>query len=105
MELRTESKQLMTKLYRDKALDIFVRELRGDLSRLLGLKEPADLPSALHLCLKLENQAFRSFHAMNKGHQTGFRGQPQNPMNMTHTLDKHRLFPQDGIVRSNLPSS
>lgn len=52
MELGRESELVMTKLYRDKALDTFIRDLRGDLLRLLGIKEPTDLPSALHLCLK-----------------------------------------------------
>ena len=65
MELGRESERLMTKLYRDKALDTFIRGLRGDLSRLLGMKEPSDLPSALHLCLKLENQSYRSNQPMN----------------------------------------
>jgi len=56
MELEKEAEKLMTKMYRDKALDTFVRGHRGDLSRLFGMKEPTDLPAALHLCLKLENQ-------------------------------------------------
>jgi len=60
-------------MYRDKALDTFIRGLRGDLPRLLAIKEPADLPSALHYCLKLENQTYRSNHAENKGQQSGFR--------------------------------
>lgn len=36
--------QLMTKMYRHKTLDTFVRGLRDDLSRLLGMKQPTDLP-------------------------------------------------------------
>lgn len=56
MNAGTEALQLLTKTYRDKALDTFVRGLRGDLPRLLGMREPTDLPEALHLCLKLQNQ-------------------------------------------------
>jgi len=80
MELGPEAEQLMTKMYRDKALDTFVRGLRGDLSRLLGMKEPADLPAALHLCLKLENQAFRANHATNRGQQSSFKNAPSRFM-------------------------
>lgn len=73
MELSRESEQMMTKLYRDKALDTFIRGLRGDLPRLLGMKEPEDLPQALHLCLKIENQTYRSNYATGKIQSTVFR--------------------------------
>lgn len=79
MELGRESELVMTKLYRDKALDTFIRGLRGDLPRLLGIKEPTDLPSALHLCLKLENQTYRINHASDKIQQNTFRSTPQGP--------------------------
>lgn len=65
LEMGNESLTLLTKAYRDKALDTFIRGLNGDLPRLLGIREPVDLPQALHLCLKLENQSFRSNHAYN----------------------------------------
>lgn len=78
MGLGREAELLMTKMYRDKALDTFVRGLQGDLPRLLGIKEPVDLPSALHLCLKLENQNFRARHATNMGQTRQFRNQTAN---------------------------
>lgn len=53
----------MTNAYRDKALDTFVRGLRGDLPRLLSIREPTSLPQALHMCLKLENMTFRMNYA------------------------------------------
>ena len=62
MEVGAEALNLLTMTYRDKALDTFIRGLNGDLPKLLGMKEPIDLPQALHLCLKLENQKFRSNH-------------------------------------------
>ncbi len=65
MEVSAESMHLLTRTYRDKALDTFIRGLNGDLPRLLGMREPVDLPQALHLCLKLENQKFRSHYAIN----------------------------------------
>ena len=60
MKIGPEAMQLMTETYRNKALDTFIRGLRGDLPRLLGTREPTDLPQALHLCLKLENQNYRT---------------------------------------------
>jgi len=68
-----ESEHFITKMYRDKALDPFIRGLWGDLPRLLAIKEPADLPSAVHYYLKLAKQTYRSNHAANKGQQSGFR--------------------------------
>lgn len=65
MEIGDESMRLLTETYRDKALDTFIRGLNGDLPRLLGIKEPVDLPQALHFCLKLENQNFRANYANN----------------------------------------
>ena len=65
MEVSAESMHLLTRTYRDKALDTFIRGLNGDFPRLLGMREPVDLPQALHLCLKLENQKFRSHYAIN----------------------------------------
>lgn len=63
MDMSQESMNVMTQAYRDKALDTFVRGLRGDLPRLLSMKGPTDLPEALHLCLKLENVQYRVQHS------------------------------------------
>lgn len=63
MEMSQESLDIMTKSYRDKALDTFIRGLKGDLPRLLSMKEPIDLPQALHLCLKLQNVDYRIQHS------------------------------------------
>lgn len=65
MDLGQESMNVMTQAYRDKALDTFVRGLKGDLPKLLSVREPADLPQALHLCLKLQNMDYRTQHANN----------------------------------------
>ena len=44
---------LLTKNYKNKAVDTFVKGLRCDLPRLLGIREPKDIHEALHLCLNL----------------------------------------------------
>lgn len=67
MDISTDSLNNLTQVYRDKALDTFVRGLRGDLPKLLSIKEPIDLPQALHLCMKLENVDFRVQYANNQG--------------------------------------
>lgn len=55
-----ESICLFTSSYREKALDTFIRGLKGNLPTLLAISAPEDLPQALQLCLKLENQNSRS---------------------------------------------
>lgn len=79
MEVSQESIRLLTETYRIKALDTFVRGLNGDLPRLLGMREPKDLPEALHLCLKLENQKFRSTHANQQNRFNNYNFKPPLP--------------------------
>lgn len=81
MDVGPESLNLLTRTYRDKALDTFIRGLKGDLPRLLGIREPVDLPQALYLCLKLQNQNYRAGHAYGN-HNTAkksYNSTPQNP--------------------------
>lgn len=40
MDVGTEAMHLLTRTYRDKALDTFIRGLKGDLPRLLGMRNP-----------------------------------------------------------------
>lgn len=91
MDVGTEAMHLLTRTYRDKALDTFIRGLKGDLPRLLGMREPVDLPQALHLCLKLENQNFRSHYALVNN------GQPRR------TLDIRPPLPPKGINNEFYP--
>ena len=84
MEVGQEAQNLLARTYRDKALDTFIRGLNGDLPKLLGMKEPIDLPQALHLCLKLENQNFRANHAFTNRnntlqHRRAFQNTPPIP--------------------------
>lgn len=65
MDSSQEILNAMTQSYRSKALDTFIRGLNGDLPRLLSVKEPVDLPQALHLCMKVENMEYRSQYAHN----------------------------------------
>lgn len=78
MDMGQESLNNMIQSYRDKALDTFIRGLKGDLPRLLSIREPSDLPQALQLCLKLQNVDYRIQHA-NGGTQNGHRRPPIPP--------------------------
>jgi hypothetical protein len=44
MNLSQDSLLTITQNYREKALDTFLRGLKGDLPRLLSMREPQDLP-------------------------------------------------------------
>lgn len=77
MDMSNDSLSIMTETYRQKALDTFIRGLRGDLPKLLSIREPVNLPQALHLCLKLDNVNYRTQHAINS--QTLLR-RPNNPI-------------------------
>lgn len=80
MEITDESMNNLIQTYRDKALDTFVRGLRGDLPRLLSIKEPTDLPQALHLCMKLQNVDFRVQYAnSNTTNRTFYQQAPPIP--------------------------
>lgn len=96
MDIGREALDLLTQTYRDKALDAFTRGLRGNLSLHLGMKEPKDLPQALHLCLKMENQFARS-HFANVHNQTskGNSGKPlQSVPNRPQYQDRKTFYPQ-----------
>ncbi|XP_075151143.1 uncharacterized protein LOC142225255 [Haematobia irritans] len=74
MTIGKEAMDILIQTYRDKALDTFIRGLRGDLAKLLCIREPTTLPQALHLCLKMQNQNFRTEHAYGKNTKL-----PQHP--------------------------
>lgn len=90
MTIGREAMDTLIQTYRDKALDTFIRGLRGDLSKLLCIREPTTLPQALHLCLKLQNQNFRTEHAHNK-----------NTRNLPIQSGNNRAFKPQNINRSN----
>lgn len=45
----------LVETYRDRALDVFIRGLSGDLSKLLVIRSPKNLPEAYAICLELRN--------------------------------------------------
>lgn len=75
----------MTNAYREKALDTFVRGLKGELPRLLAVSAPKSLPEALQICLKLENMSIRTYHA---------QGQLRNMNTFKPTLNQNNSVVQ-----------
>lgn len=82
MDIGAEAMRVLIQTYRDKALETFIRGLKGNLSDLLGMKEPIDLPQALHLCMKYENQ-----HAKPQCAQI-----PQGTIKRIHPMGPSRSF-------------
>lgn len=95
LEMGQEALHLLTQTYRNKALDTFIRGLNGDLPKLLGMKEPSDLPQALHLCMKLENQGYRAQYAYNQNKNRKFQ-QPQ-VQQVPQMNRKPPFYPQAGF--------
>lgn len=56
----TETMNALVETYRNRALDVFIRGLSGDLSRLLIIQKPRTLPEAYSACLEMQNLNFRS---------------------------------------------
>lgn len=56
----TETADALVGAYRDRALDVFVRGLSGDLSRLLMIQKPKSLPEAYTVCLDMQNINLRN---------------------------------------------
>lgn len=55
-----ETADALVGTYRDRALDVFIRGLSGDLSRLLIIQKPKTLPEAYSACLEMQNLNFRN---------------------------------------------
>lgn len=56
----TETVEALVETYRNRSLDVFVRGLNGELSRLLIIQRPKTLPEAYSACLEMQNLNLRS---------------------------------------------
>lgn len=108
MDISREAMDLLAQTYRDKALDAFTRGLRGNLSLHLGMKEPKDLPQALHLCLKMENQFARSnfANAHNQNNKNNTNKPMPQPLNRAQNQDRNRkpFYPQLAFMPQPSPN-
>lgn len=69
--------QALSETYRNSALDVFIRGLNGDLSRMLMIQRPQTLPEAYFSCLEIQNTNFRSISI----HDRNFRNKITPPVN------------------------
>lgn len=60
-EYSTDTINVLIETYRNRALDVFIRGLNGDLSRMLIIQKPQTLPEAYASCLEIQNLNFRNF--------------------------------------------
>lgn len=80
--------------YRNRALDVFVRGLKGDLSRMIIVQKPRTLPEAYTACLDIQNLNFRAFpiHGVNTRNVVTV---PRNEMT-TSDYPRRNNFASDG---------
>lgn len=55
-----ETINVLVETYRNKALDVFIRGLNGDLSKMLIVQRPQTLPEAYSSCLEIQNLNYRN---------------------------------------------
>lgn len=55
-----ETVDVLIETYRNRALDVFIRGLNGDLSKILIIRKPQTLPEAYSSCLEIQNLNFRN---------------------------------------------
>lgn len=55
-----ETVRVLIETYRNRALDVFIRGLSGDMSRMLLIQRPKTLPEAYSACLEMQNVDFRN---------------------------------------------
>lgn len=56
-----ETISVLIETYRNRALDVFIRGLNGDLSKMLMIQRPSTLPEAYSSCLEIQNLNYRNF--------------------------------------------
>lgn len=55
-----ETVTALVETYRNRALDVFIRGLHGDLSKMLIIQKPRTLPEAYSACLEIQNLNYRN---------------------------------------------
>lgn len=59
-EYSHETVNALNESYRNRALDVFIRGVNGDLARVLTIQKPQTLPEAYASCLEIQNLNFRN---------------------------------------------
>lgn len=84
--------------YRNRALDVFIRGLKGDLSRMIIVQRPRTLPEAYTACLDIQNLNFRTLPI----HGANTRNVVTVPINeMTRGYNQNHGFQRRNNTESN----
>lgn len=88
-----ETVRVLVETYRNRALDVFIRGLNGDLSRMLLIQRPRTLPEAYSACLEIQNVDFRnsSIHPSNANNRVSV---PTNNLPSTSHFQNRNKPPQ-----------
>lgn len=80
-----ETVEALISSHRNRALDVFIRGINGDISKMLAIQKPATLPEAYTSCLEFQNMNYRntSIHPRNNRHNNvgAPTNQVRSPMN------------------------
>lgn len=72
-----ETTTVLIESYRNRALDVFIRGLNGELSKMLIIQKPQTLPEAYASCLEIQNLNFRNI-SIKKNNSNNFITAPIN---------------------------
>lgn len=87
-----ETVNVLIETYRNRALDVFVRGLNGELPKMLMIMKPKTLPEAYSQCIEMQNTTYRSQVSL---HPTGPQNKIQSPTGLQHsnfTNSSHNRF-------------
>lgn len=86
----TDTMKVLSETYRNRALDVFIRGLNSDISKMLTIQRPSTLPEAYSSCLEIQNLNFRSMTIHNKN----FNNTVTVPVNQIFTNRVHQNAPK-----------
>lgn len=100
-----ETVNALVETYRNRALDVFIRGLNGDLSRMLIVQKPKTLPEAYTACLEIQNLNFRN-HSI---HSPSTTNTVTAPLNQTFKPaippKRHFRYPYESGNHTYYPSN
>lgn len=98
-----ETIEALISCYRNRALDVFVRGVSGNISRMLAIQKPRTLPEAYTSCLEFQNLNFRntSIHPRysntitsptNQMSKIGYFSKPPIPQKNLNATERARIY-------------
>lgn len=84
-----ETVKVLVENYRNRALDVFIRGLNGDLSKMLIIQRPQTLPEAYTSCLEIQNLNFRSIAI----HKNNYNNTVTAPINQIFQVNREQTYP------------